>query len=128
MDRRRPRRGIVHAAKVDREIELAKRRLAEIVARDAEERAAELERVLARARAESLSLIADEERRIAESRRTVIAEREQASARELSDALAETQRRVEQRLASWGEDLERAQGHLFDQLQALAGRQRRVIP
>jgi hypothetical protein len=121
------RRGMLHARTIEGEIDRAEARLGAIVARDAEERAAELERVLARARAESISLINDEERRIVESRRATIAEREQAAARELSDALAETQRRVEQRLVDWGEDLERAQGNLFDQLQGLAGRQRRLI-
>jgi hypothetical protein len=121
------RRGVLHALRIEGEVESAEARLAAIVARDVEERAAELERVLARARAESLSLIADEERRIVESRRATIAEREQAAAHELHDALAATQRRVEQRLAEWGEDLERAQENLFDQLQRLAGRQRRLI-
>ena len=121
------RRGVLHARTIDGAIDKAEARLEAIVARDAEERASELERVLARARAESLSLISDEERRIVESRRATIAEREQAATRELRDALAETQRRVEQRLADWGEDLERAQGNLFDQLQRLAGRQRRLI-
>ena len=121
------RRGVVHARRVEAEIAKGEARLGAVLARDADERAAELERVLARARAESLSLIADEERRIVDSRRVAIAEREQASARELSDALAQTQRRVEQRLAAWGEDLERAQANLFDQLQTLAGRQRRLI-
>jgi hypothetical protein len=121
------RRGVLHAQVIGGEVKKAEARLEAIVARDAEERAAELERVLARARAESLSLISDEERRIVESRRAMIAEREQAATRELRDALAETQRRVEQRLAEWGEDLERAQGNLFDRLQGLAGRQRRLI-
>jgi hypothetical protein len=121
------RRGVVHARRIDAEIEKGEARLDAVLARGADERAAELERVLARARAESLSLIADEERRIVESRRVAIAERAQADSRELSDALAKTQRRVEQRLAAWGEDLERAQANLFDQLQTLAGRQRRLI-
>jgi hypothetical protein len=121
------RRGVLHARTIEADIARAEARLAAVVARDAEERAAELDRVLARARAESRSLIVDEERRIVESRRATIAEREGIAARELGEALAETQRRVEQRLAAWGEDLERAQGHLFDQLQTLAGRQRRLI-
>jgi hypothetical protein len=121
------RRGVLHARGVEAEVENAEARLAAIVTRDADERAAELERVLARARAESISLIVDEERRIVESRRANIAQREELSARELSDALAETQRRVEQRLAEWSEDLERAQANLFEQLQRLAGRQRRLI-
>ena len=121
------RRGVLHAKRIEAEVGAAEARLAAIVARDADERGTELERVLARARAESRSLIADEERRIVESRRATIVEREQASARELSDALAATQRRVEQRLAEWSEDLERAQANLFDQVQRLAGRQRRLI-
>ena len=78
------RRGVWHAAKIEAEIRRAEARLKSIVARDADERAAELERVLARARAESLSLIVDEERRIVESRRAAIAEREQSAAGVLS--------------------------------------------
>ena len=121
------RRGVLHGRTIDAAIGQGEERLVAVVARDAEDRAAELERVLTRARAESISLIVEEERRIVDSRRAAIAEREQASGRELSDALAETQRRVEQRLAEWSEDLERAQANLFEQLQRLAGRQRRLI-
>jgi hypothetical protein len=121
------RRGIFHARKVEGEIVRAEARLAAQVRTGADERAAELERVLARARAESLSLIAAEERRIVDSRRNAIAEHEQASARALTDALAETQRRVEQRFAAWSDDLERAQAQLLDQLQRLAVKQRRLI-
>src|SRR3954467_717929 len=51
------RRGVWHAARIEAEIRRAEARLSSIVARDAKERAAELERVLARARAESMSLI-----------------------------------------------------------------------
>jgi hypothetical protein len=120
-------RAVRHARDVDAEIAGAEARIAAFLARDSEERTAELERVLARARAESLSLIAVEERRIVEARRAAIAESEEASGRELRDSLAETQRRVEQRLAAWGEDLERAQSNLLDQFQQLAGRQRRLI-
>jgi hypothetical protein len=98
-----------------------------IIDKDAHDRAAELERVLARARADSMSLLADEERRIAEERRLTIAEREETAGRELAEALDATQRRVEQRLTEWGEDLERAQAHLTDQLQRLAARQKRLI-
>src|SRR3954468_23565289 len=121
------RRGIFHARKVEGEIARAEARLAAQVTRGGDERAAELERVLARARAEALSLMGGEERRIVEPRRSAIAEHERASARELNDALADTQRRVEQRLAAWGEDPQRAQVNLFDQLQRLAARQRRLI-
>src|SRR5919201_230663 len=89
--------------------------------------AAELERVLARARAESTSLLLEEERRIAETRRKEVADREEEAAARLSEALAETQRRVERRLAGWSEDLERAQQGLAGQIARLAERQKQLL-
>ena len=80
--------------------------------------------MLARARAESTSLLLDEERRIAETRRQDVAEREDEAGARLSESLAATQRRVEQRLAAWGEDLERAQQGLAAQIARLAERQK----
>jgi hypothetical protein len=121
------RRAVAYSRSVDADIARGEARVASVLSRGAEERSAELERALARARAESLSLIAAEERRIAESGRGATAESEQASGSELRDSLAETQRRVEERLAAWGEDLERAQSNLLDQFQQLVGRQRRLI-
>jgi hypothetical protein len=119
--------GVSRALRIARSVAAASETLQAIIDKDAQDRAAELERVLARARADSMSLLADEERRIAEERRLSIAEREEAAGRELTEALDATQRRVEQRLTEWGEDLERAQGHLTDQLQRLAARQKRLI-
>src|SRR3954451_2381862 len=121
------RRGIFHARKVEGEIARAEARLTAQVTRGADERAAELERVLARARAESLSLIASEERKIVYPRRNAIAEHERASARELNDALADTQRRVEQRIEGGEGDLEHAKASLFAHLQLLSEWQRRLI-
>ena len=119
--------GVVRALRLAQSVAAASETLQSIIDQDAQDRAAELERVLARARADSMSLLADEERRIAEERRVSIAEREEAAGRELTEALGATQRRVELRLTEWGEDLERAQGHLTDQLQRLAARQKRLI-
>ncbi len=104
--------GVSRALRLANSVAAASETLQTIIDRDALERAAELERVLARARADSMSLLAEEERRIAEERRILITERERIAAQELTDALGATQRRVEQRLTDWGEDLERAQGHL----------------
>jgi hypothetical protein len=120
-------RGVVHAHGIEAELKQAEARLNAVVEQGTQERATELEQILSRARAEALSLLGEEERRIAEERRVLIAERERSAAIELSDALNEVQRRVEQRLAEWGEDLERAQATLFDQLQRLAAQQRRLI-
>jgi hypothetical protein len=119
--------GVARALRLANSVAAASETLQTIIDRDALDRAAELERVLARARADSMSLLADEERRIAEERRELIAERERTAGQELTDALGATQRRVEQRLVDWGEDLERAQSHLTDQLQRLAARQKRLI-
>jgi hypothetical protein len=120
-------RGVVHSHSVESEIRLAEERLRGVVARATEEQSAEVERTLARSRAESLSLIADQERQIAEERREAIAEHERKADADLREALGESQRRVEQRLADWSKDLERAQANLFEQLQRLAERQRRLI-
>jgi hypothetical protein len=119
--------GVARALRLANSVAAAGETLQSIIDKDATDRAAELERVLARARADSMSLLADEERRIAEERRAMVAERERVAGQELTDALGATQRRVEQRLVDWGEDLERAQGHLADQLQRLAARQKRLI-
>ena len=119
--------GVSRALELSQSVDAASETLQALIDKDAKDRAIELERVLARTRADSLSLIVDEERRIAEERRSMLAEREQSAARDLTEVLGVTQRRVEQRLAEWGEDLERAQGHLTDQLQRLAARQKRLI-
>ena len=78
-----------------------------LVDAEAAEHAAELERVLARARADSVSLLVEEERRIAEERRREFAERERESTASLTEALTRTQAQVEQRLAAWAQDLDR---------------------
>jgi hypothetical protein len=119
--------GVARALRLASSVAAASATLQAIIDKDAQDRAIELERVLARARADSISLLADEERRIAEERRAMVADRERVAGQELTDALGATQRRVEQRLVDWGEDLERAQGHLADQLQRLAARQKRLI-
>ena len=123
----RVRRSLARARRVDDEAAQAERRLRELVERETAAHAAELERTLARARAESTSLLLDEERRIAEARRQDVATREEQAGAHLSEALAQTQRRVERRLAEWGEDLERAQQGLAAQIARLADRQKQLL-
>src|SRR6266699_2416963 len=91
---------------LDEELERAKAKFDEIVAHEIEQRAAELEQTLKLARAESLSALVDEERRITEERRRDVAERERDASTKLSEGLTEAQRRVEEKLAGWGTDLE----------------------
>ena len=107
--------------------EQARTRFAEMLEREAAERTAELERSLSLARAESASLLAAEERRIAEERRRAVAEREDQATIALGEKVAEVQHRVEQKLASWADDLERAQERLAAQLQTLEQRQRQLM-
>src|SRR5438128_6948263 len=94
----------------------AELRLNELIEREAEERQAELQRALAMARAESVALLAQEERRLAEERRREFIERERQASADLSLKLVETQRLVEERLAGWAEDLEHTQEALTEQV------------
>jgi len=115
------------AGRVDEQLARAQGRLNALVAREAEERTAELERVLARARADSSSILAEQERRIAEERRSAAAERSRVAVDELGDALTTSQKQIEARFNAWNVDLERAQHAVVDQLATLANRQKQLI-
>jgi len=121
-------RSLLRAAeRVDEQLNRAQARLHSLVAREAEERAAEIERVLARARADSSSMLAEQERRIAEERRAAAAERSRVAVDELSEALTAAQQQIEARFTAWTDDLERAQHGVVDQLAQLAHRQKQLI-
>jgi hypothetical protein len=112
---------------VDEQLARAQGRLHSLVALEAEERTAELERLLARARADSQSLLVEQERRIAEERRAAAAERSRAAVDELGEALVAAQKQIEARFNAWNDDLERAQNAVADQLALLAHRQKQLI-
>src|SRR5919204_2047985 len=76
------------AGRVDDQLARAQARLNSLIAREAEERSAELERTLVRARADSSSLLAEQERRFAEERRVAALERSRAATDELGQALS----------------------------------------
>jgi hypothetical protein len=115
------------ARRVDEQLARAHGRLNSLIAREAEERGAELERTLARARADSASLLAEQERKIAEERRAEAAERARAAEGEFGAALMRAQQQADTRLAAWADDLERAQRGVADQLAQLAQRQQVLI-
>jgi hypothetical protein len=102
------RSALRRAETIDHHLNDAQGKLNALVERESAERAAELERTLARARADSVSLLVEEERVIAEQRRKEFAEREQEVVASLTASLVSTQAQVEQRLASWAQDLDRA--------------------
>ena len=115
------------ARRFDDQLARAQGRMNSLIAREADERNAELERTLARARADSASILAEQERRMAEERRTAAAERSRVTEDELGKALTVAQQQVEARLIAWTDDLERAQRGVADQLTQLAQRQKQLI-
>jgi hypothetical protein len=121
------RRGMARSRALDREFERAKSQLAAAVETEAQNRMGDLERTLARARADSLSAYAEEERRLAETRRTALEESEERLRHGLAQAFAKVQGQVEQRLAAWHQDLERAQRGLGERLEEVAQHERSLI-
>ena len=121
------RRGLARGRAIDDEIERAKAELAQVARHEVSTKSADLERTLARARADSLSAYAEEERRLAETRRTALGESEQRLKHGLAEAFSKVQAQVEQRLASWHQDLDRAQRQLGERLEQIAQRERSLI-
>jgi hypothetical protein len=115
------------AADTDAHITTAQQRLRDFVDAEAAERAGELDRTLARARADSISLLADEERRIAEERRVAVSDRERELIAALTQALTDVQVQVSQRLADWKLDLDRAAESTKERLAELSDRQRLLL-
>ncbi len=116
-----------HERLLDRELERGKATFDEVVAAEAAERARELEATLARARAESISQLADEERRIAEERRRDVTERERDATSRLGARLVEAQGAVERRLADWQSDVEALQQGLTEELKRIETKQRQLM-
>ena len=121
------RRLVAQARQVDRRLAEAEDRFDTLVSAEVEARAAELERTLSRARADSLSKLVAEERKIGEARRAALAEREHAAGAELSEALAKVEQRVAHRVAELNADLERTERGLTAQLVTLGQRQRQLM-
>jgi hypothetical protein len=105
------------------EIDRGKAAFDEVVAHEAEQHAADLKRALAFARSESLAALANEERRIAEERRTDVAERERDATATLVATLTAAQHDVEMRVAEWTADLSRLQESLADEIARITQRQ-----
>jgi hypothetical protein len=118
---------LARAAETEAHVAAAQERLHALVSQEADDRAAELERTLARARADSISLLADEERRISEERRVAFGERERELVASLTSALTETQAQVSQRLVDWKKDLDRAADSTKERLAELAERQKQLL-
>jgi hypothetical protein len=112
---------------VEQELDRARDELRRVIREESEQRAAEIQRLMARERADSLSRLQEEERRIAEERRRVVAEQERKAISELSAGLAEAQQRVAERLAGWSADLDRTKQSITAELAKLRERQNAVV-
>ena len=121
------RRARAAATASDQLVEDARRAVREAVAAETAAHTEEIRRVLARERAETASLLVAEERRLAEERRTAFEARERGTAERLIEETARTERRLEERLRGFTDDLERAQRHLEAQLARLQQRNRQAI-
>src|SRR5438874_5921426 len=107
---------------LEEELERGKAMFDKVVAREVEQRAAELEQSLKLARAESLSKLVEEERRITDERRRDVGERERDASARLSAALTEAERRVDERLSVWASDLGQLQESLAGELATIGQR------
>jgi uncharacterized protein YukE len=116
-----------HGRLLEREIDRGKAEFDAVVGREIAERSTELQQTLARVRADSLSQLAEEERRIAEERRRDVAERERDASARLSEQLVAAQQGVERRLRDWSSDIERLQGSLADELKRIEATQRQLM-
>jgi hypothetical protein len=116
-----------HERLLEREIERGKVAFDEVVASEIAQRSEELERTMARLRADALSGLADEERRIADARRREVAERERDATSRLGEQLVAAQATVERRLSDWASDVEKLQQGLTDDLKRIESRQTQLM-
>jgi uncharacterized protein YukE len=116
-----------HERLLDRTVERGRTAFDEIVKQEIERRASELEMTLARARADSMSQLADEERRIAEERRRDVAERERDATGRLGEQLMQAQAAVDQRLVDWQSDVEKLKQGLDEELKRIEARQSQLM-
>jgi hypothetical protein len=121
------RRARAASTQTDALVAQARAAVRDAVAAETQAHAEEIRRVLARERAQSASALTAEERRLSEEQRVAFAERERRMAESLGDELAVTERRLEERLRGFSDDLERAQRHLEAQLAHLVQRYRQAI-
>ena len=116
-------RGLRRVGDLERVAQSARERLEAYLEEHAEQRRAELERVLARERANATYVLGEQERKLAEERRDHVARQAESSRIELAEAVASAQERLERRLRGWAADLDRGQRELEAQLGQLGQRQ-----
>src|SRR5919197_1319616 len=120
-------RGLARVRDVELVAEAARADLAGLVETEVRERALELERILARERANTSHQLTEQERRLAEERRDIVERQAERARVELTQAVSAVQERLERRLMAWAADLDRGQRELEGHLTALTQRQREAV-
>jgi hypothetical protein len=121
------RRARAHSAASDAAIARAHRELEEAVREATAAHVEEIRRTLARERADTASLLAAEERKLAEERIASLADRGRRLDERVADELAVVEQRIDERLRVFSDDLERAERQLEAQLARVEQRQRQEI-
>lgn len=121
------RRALRRGEAIDAHLAHAQEQIRMLIDREAAERSAELERALARARADSLSQLVEEERKIADEHRGEFAVRERDFAARVTESLATTQGQVEQRISSWAQDLDRGADVTRARIGEILSRQKQLL-
>jgi hypothetical protein len=120
-------RGLRRVESLERAGEQGRARLDAWLDENAEQRKAELERTLARERANASYVLGEQERQLAEERRDLVARQAERARVELTEAVSQAQERLEGRLQAWAADLDRGQRQLEQQLTELSQRQGEVV-
>jgi hypothetical protein len=120
-------RGLARVREVEGLSAKARTELARFVEAEMRERILELERLLARERANASHQLGEQERRLAEERRGIVERQTERARVELTQAVSAVQERLERRLMAWAADLDRGQRELETHLTELDQRQRDAI-
>jgi hypothetical protein len=120
-------RGLRRTQETERLSDAARTELARFVETEMRERILELERLLARERANASHQLSEQERRLSEQRRDIVERQTERARVELTQAVAAVQERLERRLMAWAADLDRSQRELEAHLTELGERQREAV-
>jgi hypothetical protein len=120
-------RGLRRLREVERITEEARAEITTFVAEEARLRILELQRMLARERANTGHQLSEQERRLAEERRDSVERQAERARVELTQAVGSVQERLERRLMAWAADLDRGQRQLEQKLAELGQQQRESV-
>ena len=121
------RRALNRVAAMDARLAESQTDLLAAVEREKTALGKDLQLTLARARADSRSLLEGQERQIAEERRTLVAQWEHDATAALGEKLNQVQAEIEQRLAGWSQDLDRMAEATKTRIGELEQRQQQVL-